>query len=93
MESSDTRDRLVLISIGLLVVLGPVVVLGFTLGALSLLGGVAFGRITAIELVELYIVDLLLLLGFAYGIYRLTLRMVRRQLPEADDATPVDAEE
>jgi hypothetical protein len=54
---------------------------------------VAFGRITAVELVELYIVDLLLLLGFAYGIYRLTLRMVRCQLPEPDDAEPVDAEE
>jgi hypothetical protein len=37
MESSDTPDRLVLIGIGLLVVLGPVVVLGLTLGILSLL--------------------------------------------------------
>lgn len=92
MKSSDTRDRLVLIGIGLLVVLGPVVVLGLTLGILSLLGEVAFGRITAVELVELYIVDLLLLLGFAYGIYRLTLRMVRRRLPEPDDTEPVDTE-
>lgn len=92
-KSSDARDRLVLIGIELLVVLGPVVVLGLTLGILSLLGEVAFGRITAVERVELYIVDLLLLLGFACGIYRLTLRVVRRRLPEPDGTEPVDTEE
>lgn len=61
----DSRDYLVLLVIGLLVVLGPVVVLALTLGALVLFGDLALGRITPVEFLELYVLDLVVLVVLA----------------------------
>ena len=86
MFSPDSRDRLVLLVAGLLVLLGPAVVLVFTLGALALFGELALGRLTTVEFLELYLLDLALFLGFGYGIYRLTLWLVEHRVPASLDA-------
>ncbi|MEF8856334.1 MAG: hypothetical protein V5A16_02805 [Haloplanus sp.] len=86
MLSSDSRKRLVLIAIGLLIVLSPVLILVLTLGTLTLFGDLIVGQLTFIELLELYLIDLVVFLGLAYGIYRLTLWTVQVPLPTALDA-------
>lgn len=82
----DSRDRLVLLVGGLFVLLGPVLILLFTLGALVLFGDLALGRMTIVEFLELYILDLGLFVVLAYGVYRLTLWMVQHQIPASLDA-------
>jgi hypothetical protein len=77
----DSRDRLVLIAIGLLVLLAPALILVVTLSTLVLFGDLAFGRLTPLEFLELYLIDLVLFFVLAYGVYRLTLRLVERQVP------------
>lgn len=77
----DSRDRLVLIAIGLLVLLAPALILVVTLGTLVLLGDLAFGQLTPVEFLELYLIDLVLFFVLAYGVYRLTLWLVKRQVP------------
>jgi len=89
MLPSDSRPRLVLVLIGLLVVLGPVLILVFTLGALTLFGDLAVGRISPVELFELYVLELLLLGGLTYSVYRLTLWLVANELPDAIDAVEI----
>lgn len=86
MLSPDTRDRLTLLTIGLLVVLGPVLILGFTLGVLVLFGELAIGQLTPIEFLELYVIELLLFVAFAYAIYRLTLWTVINKVPATLDS-------
>lgn len=86
MGSSDSRDRLVLLGIGLLVLLGPVVIIVLTLGALVLFGALAVGDVTFVELVELYLLELVLFVGFSYGVYRLSLWLIRNQLPGPSDS-------
>lgn len=82
----DSREHLVLLGIGLFLLLGPVLILVLTLGALVLFGDLALGRITPVEFLELYILDLILFVVFAYGVYRLTLWMVEHRVPAALDA-------
>lgn len=77
----ESRDRLVLLGIGLLVLLGPVLILVLTLGALVFFGDLVLGRLTPVEFLELYIIELLLFAGFGYGIYRLTLWLVVHKTP------------
>jgi hypothetical protein len=95
--SSDSRKRLVLLATGLLVILGPVLILVFTLGALTFFGDLVLGRVTFVELLELYIIELVVFLGLAYSVYRLTLWAVQEPLPAAidalDDETDEDDEE
>lgn len=86
MERSDLTDRLVVLAIGLLIVLGPVVLLVLTLGFLMLTGDLLVNQVTPIEFLELYVIDLLLFSVFGYGFYRLTLTMVERHLPTSLDA-------
>jgi hypothetical protein len=93
MISPDSRDRLVLLVVGVLVLLGPVLILVLTLGTLILFGDLAVGEITPVEFLELYILDLLLFVVLAYGIYRLTLWMVEHRLPVALDAIEVREED
>lgn len=85
MGSPDSRERLVLVGIGLLMLLGPVSILVVTLAALVFFGDLALGRITPIEFLELYIIDLILFVGLGYGVYRLTLRLVKIRLPASID--------
>lgn len=83
MIGPESRHRLILLAIGLLVLLGPVIILIATLGVLVFLGDLAVGRITPIDFLELYLIDLVLTVGLAYGIYRLTLWLVVHQVPES----------
>jgi hypothetical protein len=82
----DSRDRLVLIAIGLLVLLAPALILVITLGTLALFGDLALGRLTPVEFLELYLIDLVLFFVLAYGVYRLTLWLVERQVPVTLDS-------
>jgi len=90
MLPSESRPRLVLLLISLLVVLGPALILVLTLGALTAFGDLAVGRLSLVELLELYIIELLVIGGLTYGIYRLTLWLVENELPQAVDAIEDD---
>ncbi len=85
MTASNSRDRLVLLAVGVLVLLAPAVILLLTLGVLALLGELALGDLTPVEFLELYVVDLVVLAGLAYGIYRLTRWAVTRQTTSSDE--------
>lgn len=76
MRSSETRERLALMAIGVLVLLGPVLMLFVTLEVLILFGDLELSQLTLVEVLELYAIDLVLFVGLAYGIYRLTLWLV-----------------
>jgi hypothetical protein len=89
MLSPDSRDRLFLLIVGLFVLLAPVLIIVLTLGALVLFADLALGRITPVELLELYILDLVLFVVLAYGVYRLTLWMVEHRVPAYLDAIEV----
>lgn len=91
--SSDSRKRLVLLAIGLLVILGPVLILVFTLGALTFFGDFVVGQVTFVELLELYLIELVVFLGLAYSVYRLTLWAVQEPLPSAIDALDDETDE
>jgi|SRR6056297_1089447 len=83
--SDDIPNRILLLAIGVLVVVAPVAILLITLGFLVLAEDLVLGRITLIEFLELYLLDLGLFVAFAYGLYRLTLALVERQLPNPPD--------
>jgi hypothetical protein len=99
MDRSDSRERLGLIAIGLLVLLGPVLILVLTIEVLILFGDLTLSEISLIEFLELYIIDLIVFVGLAYGIYRLTLWLVENRLAvslnthEARDAEEFDDSE
>ncbi|QLG62754.1 hypothetical protein [Halorarum salinum] len=86
MVRSDLADRLVVLAIGLLIVLGPVVLLVLTLGFLMVTGDLLVNQVTPVEFLELYVIDLLLFSAFGYGVYRLTLTLVESHLPASLDA-------
>lgn len=79
MTAPDSRDRLVLIGMGFLGLLGPALILVVTLGALVFFGDLALGRITPVEFLELYLIELVLFAAVAYGIYRLIFWLVKDQ--------------
>jgi hypothetical protein len=85
MRSPDSRDQLVLLLVGLFVLLAPVLIIALTLGALVIFADLVLGRITPVELLELYLLDLLLFVVLAYGVYRVTLWMVVHRVPAALD--------
>lgn len=53
---------------------------------LTLTGGFARGELSAIELLELYVIELVLLVAFGYLVYRLTLYVIEHRLPGSLDA-------
>lgn len=85
------RDWLTLVLIGLAILLMPAVFLLLTLEALILFGDIELADLTLVQLVELYLLDLAVLLAFAYAVYRVTLYAVEEQLPKTLDR--IDAEE
>jgi hypothetical protein len=95
MAPSDSRERFVWFAIGTLVILGPALILVITLQALLVFGDL--GEITAVEFLELYLIDLFVFVGFAYGIYRLIVWLVENRLPpsretgDGRDATDSEA--
>lgn len=86
MDSPDSSSRLTALAIGLLVLLAPALIIFLTLSFLTYTGDVLVSSLTLVEFVELYLIDLVLFAAFAYGLYRLTLALVQRQLPASLDA-------
>lgn len=86
MIPDDSRDRIAILAYGVLVLFAPVMILVLTLGFLSLTGDLVLGRVTPLEFLELYVIELVLVVGFGYGLYRLTLWVVRHRLPAELDA-------
>jgi len=76
-----TRRRLSIALIALLVVFTPALILVATLEALFLLGEITLADISALEFIELYLLDLGLLVLFAVAIYQITKYVVGEQLP------------
>ncbi|MEF8843771.1 MAG: hypothetical protein V5A62_19470 [Haloarculaceae archaeon] len=91
MSPADSRDRVVVLVIALLVILAPALLLALTVGFLVLAGDLVLGRVTPLEFLELYIIDLVLIAGVGYAIYRLTLWLVENRLPESLDVLDEDA--
>ncbi|WP_338741551.1 hypothetical protein [Haloplanus salilacus] len=85
MISLDSQNRIILLVLGLLVLLAPVVLLVLTLGFLVITGDLILGRVTPLEFLELYVIDLAVLLAVGYGVYRLTLWLVAHRIPESLD--------
>jgi hypothetical protein len=79
-----SRDYLVLFAVGCLVLLGPARILGGTFGDLAL------GRISLVHFLERYVLDLFLFVVLAYGVYRLTLWLVRHRVPGALTVLEID---
>ena len=96
MVSIDSQNPVVLLVLGMLLLFAPVVLLALTLGFLVITGDLILGRVTPLEFLELYVIDLAVLLAVGYGVYRLTLWLVAHRLPasldELDEAT-VDGDE
>lgn len=86
MSRLDLSNRIIALAIGVLVILAPVVILSITLWFLVLSEDLVLGRITLLEFFELYLIDLGLFTAFAYGLYRLMVTLVERQLPASLDA-------
>lgn len=93
MIPDDPQDRIVFLLLGLLVVLAPIVLLVLTLGFLVITGDLVLGRVTPLAFLELYVIDLTVLLVVGYAVYRLTLWLVTERLPaslEDDEAEEPD---
>lgn len=86
MLPEDAQTRLALLAYGVLVILAPVVILTLTLGFLILSGDLVLGRLTPLEFLELYLIELVVFVGFGYGLYRLTLWASEHRLPTLIDA-------
>lgn len=68
-----------------MILFAPALFVVATLEFLILSGDLALSEISLIEFLELYLIDLLLFVVLGYGVYRLTLWLIRDQLPEALD--------
>ena len=86
MVSSDSQTRLSLLIIGLLVIFAPAFFVLLTLEFLVLSGDLLLSDITPLALLELYILDLVFLLLFAYAVYRVTSWTFEHRLPSLLDA-------
>jgi hypothetical protein len=91
MPSNNPQNRIAVLTLGLLVLLAPVVLLVLTLGFLVITGDLVLGRVTPLEFLELYIIDLVVLAVVGYGVYRLTIWLVAHRLPESLDELDEDA--
>lgn len=90
MHVPDIPDRVVLLLVGVSVIFLPVILLGLTLGFLVFVGDLVPGRLSLLELFELYILELLVLGGFAYGLYRSVRVLVVHKLPASLDSLEED---
>lgn len=85
MLPADSRDRLVVLAIGLAIIFAPVVLIVLTVGFLSITGELVVGNITPLEFVELYLIDLIVFVGLGYGVYRLARRLAADERSEPND--------
>lgn len=81
MSSEASRDRLTLLVVALLLILAPVVILASTLGFLVITGDLVLGRVTPLEFLELYFIELAIVVTFGYGSYRLMTWLALHRLP------------
>jgi type VI protein secretion system component VasF len=86
MNTTKIPRRLTVVVIALVIVLTPVVLLTLTLSFLTATGSIVAGELTPLEIAELYLLDLGLLLGVGYLLYRLSLRLASEELPASLDA-------
>lgn len=86
MRVPGVPDRLVVLFIGVSVLFFPIILLTLTLGFLVFVGDLSFARLSPLELLELYVLELAASAAFAYGLYRLTRRFVTHTLPASLDA-------
>lgn len=93
MLPADSRDRLVVLAIGLLILFAPVLVIVLTIGFLSITGELVLGEITLLEFVELYVIDLIVFAILGYGIYRLTLWLAVTRLSDPLDDRDSDGDD
>jgi hypothetical protein len=77
-------ERLRLVLVGLLVVTTPVVALVAAYAAVATTQAVAVDRLTAVEVAELYLLELVVFAAFAFLLYRITLAGVSRVVADAD---------
>jgi len=85
MPVSPPQKRIALLVIGLVILFAPALFLVATLEFLILSGDLALSEISLLEFVELYLIDLVLFVLLGYGVYRLTLWLIKNRLPEALD--------
>jgi hypothetical protein len=86
MPLDDLPDNLLLLAIGILILIAPVVIIVLTVGLLVYTGSLILEGVTPLVFLELYLIDLVLVAAFAYGLYRLTRVLVMHRLPESLDA-------
>jgi hypothetical protein len=89
MALSDLSDKALVAIIGLLVLLAPALLLGLTLVFLAYIGDTFVQGLSLLEILELYLIELVVVVVFGYGVYKLTKYLVIHQLPasleELDD--------
>jgi len=85
MSLDDLPDRTLVAIIGLLVLLVPVCLLVLTVTFLSFTGNALEQELTLLEIVELYLLEVVVLAVFSYGLYRLVEILVVHQLPKSLD--------
>jgi membrane-bound ClpP family serine protease len=83
-ESPGRPGRLWLLLTGLLLVIMPAVTLAVAFVALSATQSVVVERITLVEAVELYLVELVAFGTFSYLLYRLTMYTMAREAAAAE---------
>lgn len=82
---SPHRMRILLI--GLLVLFTPVILLVITIGFLLMAQSIVLNELSALEMLELYLIEVAIFGGFAYLLYRTTQTVVEEHLPASLDAT------
>mgnify|MGYP000415736757 CR=1 FL=1 len=85
MASDGGRSNLKTIALGLAVLFVPALIIVATLEFLILTGDLVLNELTPLELVELYLIDLVLFAGGAYLLYRLLLYSIGNPIDESDD--------
>lgn len=86
-------DRLWALLFGVTLVTMPAVALVLAYGVLSIVQSPILDRVTVVELVELYLVELAAFAAFSYILYRLALYAWARHDALADGAETADADE
>lgn len=81
MFPNGSRDHVIILAYAVLILFAPVTLLVLTLGFLILTGDLVLGRLTPLEFLELYLLELIVFVGFGYGLYRLTLWVAAHRLP------------
>ncbi|WP_211226033.1 hypothetical protein [Haloplanus natans] len=84
------RRRTKLVVVGVLLLLVPALILVATLGFLLVAEGLVLGELSLLELLELYVIELLLIAAIAYALYRLLGRSIRRVVLAPTDAGRAD---